>query len=392
MKEFILNNISGKIAFQAQVSLVLFWVLARLSVGGFNPTYFAVIAQENTTIEVDQNTVIQPSGYDGQFFYRYALKPLDKSDSYKGLKVDHPEYRIQRPGYPITVWLMSFGNEKLVPIMLILSNVLAFLFVLWLAHYWFNQLHIDRKYTWLFFFIYGIHMAIARDLAEVFEVLGVMLALFFLWKRNFWAFAISGSLVLFYRETAIIAIAPLAFFFALMDYQQNKKLNPKWIWLTLPILTLVGWKMFIKWYMGIESGVDGSQNLSLPFWGLLVGAVGSLRFNNPAQIAESVIWMMYLLWQVWMIVLVIRKSPKINLKELEIKQVMLVAFLIWVGFSTILGPAIYVDDWGFVRIFSVMNLLGVLLISFNKIKLSTSFVFFSIVMLAGTLFRVIIKV
>ena len=235
-------------------------------------------------------------------------------------------------------------------------------------------------------------MAIARDLAEVFEVLGVMLALFFLWKRNFWAFAISGSLVLFYRETAIIAIAPLAFFFALMDYQQNKKLNPKWIWLTLPILTLVGWKMFIKWYMGIESGVDGSQNLSLPFWGLLVGAVGSLRFNNPAQIAESVIWMMYLLWQVWMIVLVIRKSPKINLKELEIKQVMLVAFLIWVGFSTILGPAIYVDDWGFVRIFSVMNLLGVLLISFNKIKLSTSFVFFSIVMLAGTLFRVIIKV
>ena len=394
MKELIHNIVKGKIAFQAQVSLVLFWVIARLVVGGFNPTYFAVIAEEFTTKGLAENTVVQPpqKGYDGQFFYRYALKPLDKSKVSEGIIVDHPEYRIQRQGYPITVWLMSFGDSRLVPIMMIIANVMAFLFILWLAHYWFYQLGIHRSYTWLFFFVYGIHMAIDRDLAEVFEVLGVLISIYYIWKKNFWQFAISGSLVLLYRETAFVAIAPMAFLFLLMDYQQNKKINFKWLWLTLPAITFIGWKLFIKSYMGIDSGVDGSQNLSFPLWGVIVGAASSLRFNTLKQIAESGIWIMYFIWYVVLIILVIKNSPKLKLNQLNYKQIVFITFILWVGFSTVLGPAIYVDDWGFVRIFSIMNLLGVLTLSFNQSNLPKYFISYSTILMFGTLIRVIVKV
>ena len=63
-------------------------------------------------------------GYDGQFFYRLALNPVNFSHIAYGIRVDQP-YRYMRIGYPWLTWLASFGQHVLVPVMLVAVNIVA---------------------------------------------------------------------------------------------------------------------------------------------------------------------------------------------------------------------------------------------------------------------------
>ena len=63
-------------------------------------------------------------GYDGQFFYRLALNPLNFSQTAYGITMDR-SYRYMRIGYPALTWLVSLGQHFLVPIMLVAVNVAA---------------------------------------------------------------------------------------------------------------------------------------------------------------------------------------------------------------------------------------------------------------------------
>src|SRR5579875_1672351 len=63
-------------------------------------------------------------GYDGQFFYRLALNPLNLHHTAYGITMDRP-YRYMRIGYPVLTWLVSLGQHWLVPVMLVAVNIAA---------------------------------------------------------------------------------------------------------------------------------------------------------------------------------------------------------------------------------------------------------------------------
>ena len=63
-------------------------------------------------------------GYDGQFYYRLAINPLNFHHTAYGITVDQA-YRFMRIGYPVITWLVSFGQRSLVPYMLVAVNVAA---------------------------------------------------------------------------------------------------------------------------------------------------------------------------------------------------------------------------------------------------------------------------
>jgi hypothetical protein len=63
-------------------------------------------------------------GYDGQFYYRLAVNPLNFQHTAYGITVD-AAYRFMRVGYPMLAWLVSFGQRSLVPYMLVAVNVAA---------------------------------------------------------------------------------------------------------------------------------------------------------------------------------------------------------------------------------------------------------------------------
>ena len=68
--------------------------------------------------------VAKTYGYDGQFFYRLALNPLNFHHIAYGITMDR-SYRYMRIGYPALTWLVSAGQHTLVPVMLVAVNIAA---------------------------------------------------------------------------------------------------------------------------------------------------------------------------------------------------------------------------------------------------------------------------
>ena len=78
-----------------------------------------------TPSQLPRGVAVAPTyGYDGQFFYRLALNPVNFSHIAYGIRVDQP-YRYMRIGYPWLTWLVSFGQHVLVPVILVVINIVA---------------------------------------------------------------------------------------------------------------------------------------------------------------------------------------------------------------------------------------------------------------------------
>src|SRR5215468_10042280 len=68
--------------------------------------------------------VAKTYGYDGQFFYRLAINPLNFHHTAYGIAMDRP-YRYMRIGYPVLTWAVSAGQHFLIPVMLVAVNIAA---------------------------------------------------------------------------------------------------------------------------------------------------------------------------------------------------------------------------------------------------------------------------
>ena len=68
--------------------------------------------------------VFPSGGYDGQFYYRLALNPLNLHRTAYGITMDGV-YRFDRIGYPALAWLASLGQHAWVPAAMVAVNVLA---------------------------------------------------------------------------------------------------------------------------------------------------------------------------------------------------------------------------------------------------------------------------
>ena len=68
--------------------------------------------------------LVPSAGYDGQFYYRLALNPVNWSKTAYGITMDQ-SYRYTRIGYPILAWLVSLGQHQLVPVAMVVINLLG---------------------------------------------------------------------------------------------------------------------------------------------------------------------------------------------------------------------------------------------------------------------------
>ncbi len=93
--------------------------------GGSISRFILVGRHFATSAQLPQGMPLAPtSGYDGQFFYRLALNPLNFHQTAYGITMDQP-YRYMRIGYPVLTWLASIGQTFLVPVMLVAVNITA---------------------------------------------------------------------------------------------------------------------------------------------------------------------------------------------------------------------------------------------------------------------------
>lgn len=384
--------------FPLSVGIILLFVVARFSFGGFNFSRFIVAGSDFVQPDIEHPDLIinEGQGYDGQFFYRYAHHPLNKEKTAYGVTVDHIEYRIQRIVYPATVWLFSLGgNKSLIPFFLVLLNALAFIGIFFISLKICEHYNADKLLAILPLFLFGAYMSLARDTSEIFEVFFFSVAVYAIIKENFFLFVGGILLAIFSRETSLIAIGPLTLLYGLKLLKCNKingLLISQLVSLSIPFVAIVCWKYYLHISIHSEVLVDGSQNLSLPFVGIYYGAINNFNFTNYKEIFETIFWYLFFVWNVAFVVSVIKAINFKQIIKLDVASMLSIVYLLWAVFSLILGPAIYVDDWGFVRIFTLWNMIGFFILMINKKAINKLFIVFSLSILFLLLVRLIIRV
>jgi hypothetical protein len=63
------------------------------------------------------------TGYDGQFYYRFALDPFSLDRAADGITLDSAAKRMERIFYPLLAWVGAMGHARLVPASLVVVNL-----------------------------------------------------------------------------------------------------------------------------------------------------------------------------------------------------------------------------------------------------------------------------
>ena len=143
-------------------------------------------------------------GYDGQFAFQIANDPLG---AYEHLDV--PAYRYQRILYPLMASVLSFGNERLIPYVLIAINLIALTAGTWITGRLLHHNNLNPWYGLVFALNVGMLMALRLDLNEPLAFLLVQVSLLYWFREEFMASAVALALAALTKEVTLILGAGL---------------------------------------------------------------------------------------------------------------------------------------------------------------------------------------
>ncbi len=109
--------------------------------------------------------LVPSAGYDGQFYYRLALDPVNWHTTAFGITMDQ-SYRYTRIGYPILAWVFSLGQHQLVPVVLVVLNLLGVAAMAMLGGMFARQSGRHALWGLAFAAYFGLVISLGRDTAE----------------------------------------------------------------------------------------------------------------------------------------------------------------------------------------------------------------------------------
>lgn len=221
--------------------------------------------------------VVNGNGYDGQFYYRLALGPLDFSPHAAGIQLDSAA-RFGRITYPVLAWVLAGGHATLVPWSLVAVNVLGLGALGWLGALFANQCGRSAYWGLIVPAYFGFVWSLSRDLTEIVESTLLVAGLLAVRRGRpvVAAAALSGAVLA--RETAMIAVGAMAL--SSLAERWHPRRSP-----ALPVrppIRLVSWlvpaAVFVGWQVAVATQVhhlpittSGQHNIGVPFVGLARG-------------------------------------------------------------------------------------------------------------------------
>jgi hypothetical protein len=224
-------------------------------------------------------------GYDGQFFYRLAVDPFNLSHTAYGITMDQA-YRFMRIGYPLITWLVSFGQQALVPYMLVAVNIAALGALGYLGAVIARQGGRHAAWGLLLPGYFGLVTSLSRDTAEPVAAAFLVAGLLALRARR----PVLASLLLAFaaltRETAMVAVAAIAIVrLAGLLRRRSRPGREDVAWL-LPAVVFVAWQAVVYVFSGAvplfaDTGRNAGTPLIAPFVaiGHNLGRVDLIGYN-----------------------------------------------------------------------------------------------------------------
>ncbi len=238
---------------------------------------------------------VQPTyGYDGQFFYRLALNPLDFHHTAYGITMDRP-YRYMRIGYPVSTWLLSLGQHAAVPVMLVAVNVAAIGVMGYLGAVFARDGGRHALAGLLLPGYFGLITSLSRDTAEPLAAACLLAGLLAVRARR----PVLAAVLLAYgaltRETVMVAVAAIAVIHVIGLLRRTQRPGRDDLPWVLPAVVFVAWQVVVAATIGsIPLLADGGRNADAPFIAPFQALRNNLGHINTHQFDQYDQWLLEL--------------------------------------------------------------------------------------------------
>jgi hypothetical protein len=256
--------LAGLIALLAALAFALVrwlgWAHGHISRFILVGRHFATVAQLPHGMPVARTY-----GYDGQFFYRLALNPVNFHQTAYGITMDHP-YRFMRIGYPLLTWLLSLGQHFLVPAMLVAVNVAAIGALGYVGALFAAAGGRHALAGLLLPAYFGLVTSLARDTAEPLSVVCLLAGLLAVRGRRP---VLAAALLAFgalTRETILVAVAAIALVRVVGILRGQTRPGRDDLAWAAPAVVFAAWEVVVKAATGsVPLLADGGRNAGAPF-------------------------------------------------------------------------------------------------------------------------------
>jgi len=216
---------------------------------------------------------VPSTGYDGQFYYRFARNPFNWHPTAYGITVDH-NYRYTRIGYSLIAWIVSLGgNARLLPTVLVVLNLIFVGVIGYLGAKLARESGRHALWGLLFAAYFGLVISVGRDTSEPLAdacMLGGLLA----YRHS--KYVLAALLVAYgvFTNEPILVLSVAIAVVRLWQFwkRQARPGKPDLIWVlpgALYVVLELAEKIVVK---GKSGGVaDATSNLTLPFKALVPG-------------------------------------------------------------------------------------------------------------------------
>ncbi len=205
------------------------------------------------------------TGYDGQFYYRLAINPLNFHQTAYGITIDSP-YRFMRIGYPVLTWLVSFGQTSLVPLMLVVVNAAAIGAIGYVGGRFAVQGGRHAAWGLLLPGYFGLVTSLCRDTAEPVAAACMVAGLLAIRLRRRRPAALLLAFGVLTRETVMVLVAAIAIVRIAGFLRRRYRPGRDDIVWALPAAAFVVWELLVFVFAGTLPMVsDGGRNAGTPF-------------------------------------------------------------------------------------------------------------------------------
>ena len=210
---------------------------------------------------------VPSTGYDGQFYYRFAFNPFNWNPTAYGISVDH-NYRYTRIGYSLVAYILSLGGHgRLLPTVLVMVNLVCVGLMGYLGARFATESGRHALWGLLFVAYFGLAISVGRDTAEPLAdacMLGGLLA----YRHS--RYVLAALLVaygVFTNEPILVLSVAIAIVRLYQFWLKRAKPGTADLIWVLPgavyVLLQIAEKLVVK---GKASGAaDATANLTLPF-------------------------------------------------------------------------------------------------------------------------------
>jgi hypothetical protein len=216
---------------------------------------------------------VKGKGYDGQFYYRFALDPFNWHLTAAGITIDHP-YRYTRIGYSMVAWLLSGGGHgRALPLVLVAVNLLSVAALAGVGAVFARDAGRHALWGLLFAAYFGLVISVGRDTSEPLADACLLAGLLAYRRARYGLAALLVGYAVFTNEPVLVLPVTLALVrLGQMGRRRARPGRADLVWL-LPGLLYLALQMIQRMVVrGTAGGVaDASANLTWPFTALVAG-------------------------------------------------------------------------------------------------------------------------